>query len=712
MEALTIMTPDPFCLRKTDTIQYAAQEFRKRKIDGAPVVDEDGRLIGIFTKGHLMEAVADGLQGHVIVGQLMKTKVVQVYPDNSLEEIWNSKVGRLPVVDKNGKLLGIITRTDLVQAFFKKMEQVCEELKAVLQSIYNGVIVVNSEGIITLFNHAAERIIGVEAKDAVGKPIKKIIPQTGLMETLRTGKYEYSRKVKLNDVVVVTNRMPIIKNGQTLGAVAVFQDISDLEAVFTELEASQRLNKELQDIIDAVHDGIYVTDGQGITTRINKSFTRMTGIKEEEVIGRHMQELKDEGYCSESVTLLVLKRKQPVSIMQTIKGGKRLLITGTPIFDDEGKISRVVTNSRDITELINLKAKLEQSEQLTEQYKQELEHLRSQQRGRCGIIAQSKEMKQLVEIVHRASEVDATVLILGETGVGKEVVAREIHRNSTRKRGPFIKVNCAAIPESLLESELFGYEKGAFTGAQKQGKPGMFEIANSGTILLDEIGEMPIKLQAKLLRVVQEKEVTRIGGTHSRALDVRIIAATNQDLEELIKKGLFREDLYYRLNVLPIKIPPLRSRKTDIPLLVHHFLKVFNKKYSKNICLDPSALQILNDYHWPGNVRQLENLIERLVVISKDNVITHNHLYQLMEMESGEIPPHFSKIELSLNEAVSLVEKQLIAAALTTYGSTRKAARALRVSQPTLIRKAKKYGISGKVNNNKSPAATKMDQSI
>ena len=569
-----------------------------------------------------------------------------------------------------------------------------EKLKAILESVYNAIVAVDDHGIITIFNPAAERITGIPASKAVQRHVSEVIPNTGLLEILETGDYKYSQKIQFGGATAISNRAPIIKDNEIIGAVAVLQDISDLEAVSAELKASKELNKELDDIIDSVYDGLYITDGHGFTTRINSSYTRMTGIKPDEVLGRHMQELVEAGYFSQSVTLIVLEKKEPVTIMHTIKGEKRCLITGNPIFNEKGEITQVVTNVRDMTTLTDLKEKLEQTEELSRRYHLELEHLRKQQMEKSGALGQSLEMEHVLELAQRAAEVDATVLILGETGVGKEVIAREIHKKSPRSNGPFIKVNCAAIPENLLESELFGYDRGAFTGASNKGKPGMFELANSGTILLDEIGELPLALQVKLLRVLQEKEVARIGGTHSQDLDVRIIAATNQNLERQIKKGLFREDLFYRLNVIPIVIPPLRHRQEDISLLVKHYIVMFNKRYKKDKKLSADALEVLKHYSWPGNIRELKNLIERLVIMINEDTITPNHLRELQNNRTSEINYSLQNVQPKLEEAVFSVEKQLIIRALKDYGSTRKAAKVLGVSQSTVVRKAKKHGIT------------------
>jgi transcriptional regulator with PAS, ATPase and Fis domain len=302
------------------------------------------------------------------------------------------------------------------------------------------------------------------------------------------------------------------------------------------------------------------------------------------------------------------------------------------------------------------------------------------------------EMKKIRKLIHHVAQSDATVLITGESGSGKEVVASELHRKSNRQGLPYIKINCAALPDSLIESELFGYAQGAFTGALSNGKIGMFEMGNNGTILLDEISETPLILQAKLLRVLQEKEIMRIGGRKTIKLDVRVIATSNQDIQKQIKQGKFRKDLFYRLSIIPISIPPLRERKEDIPMLAHFFLKKLNVKYGAEKKLDNTAIQALVKYDWPGNIRELENTIERIIVSSEDKIITQNHLLHIIG-ENVVLKGSFGK-SITLKEALDTFEKEFIQNALENYGSTYKAAKVLGVSQPTVFRKARALGIN------------------
>ena len=565
--------------------------------------------------------------------------------------------------------------------------------KNILDSVYNGVVVCDAGGEIIIFNKAAARWTGIPREKALGERIDKILPDVSFLEVLKTKESKTLQKVVVDNKLLVSNRFPIYDDeGDLIGATGIFQDISEFKKVSQELKTERQLKKELQDIIESSYDGIWITDGEGYTLYINTSYERISGIKKEEVLGKHMQELVEQGYFSESVSLHVLKKKERVTIMHDIyTTGKRVLITGNPIFDQQGKITRVVTNVRDITELINLKQELEVRDKLTVRYETELAHLRSQQMCLDNVVMQSRQMSQVFDLALRVGKVDSTVLILGESGVGKELVAQTIVHSSERKDDPFIKVNCGAIPENLLESELFGYEKGAFTGADRQGKVGMFELAQKGTLFLDEVAEIPLNLQVKLLRVLQEQEVMRIGGSKPVKLDVRIITATNRNIEEMVARREFRDDLFYRLNVVPITVPPLRQRPDDIPAFINYFLQQFNGKYKMSKTIAPEVLAALTSYAWPGNVRELQNLIERLVVLTLSPVISLSDLpVKFCQCAGGEKPSVEVRGILPLKEAVYLLEKELLNRAMQQYGTTRRVAAVLGIDQSTVVRKLRK----------------------
>ena len=477
-------------------------------------------------------------------------------------------------------------------------------------------------------------------------------------------------------------------------------------------------------VADAVFDGIYVIDKNGIVIAVNQCYTDITGIPKDAILGKNFEQVwqemdfdadldsvffhikSNEKLSSimqivktdkerllsrpSPIALTALREKRQVTVLTEIKrSGKMALLTGIPIFDDRGDVEKVCTVLRDLTDFVELKEQLDDAEDEKKAYLAELKEHRKRP-GHEGFIGDSPTIMRIRDLIENIAGTDATVLITGGTGVGKEVIARVIHQQSKRRLKPYLKVNCAAIPDNLLESELFGYEKGAFTGAGPNGKSGLFEAAHKGTILLDEIGEMPIQLQAKLLRVLQEKEIRRIGSAESIPIDVRVIAATNQNLQEQIQKGLFREDLFYRLNVIPIAMPDLKDRKEDILLLAGSFLNQFNKKYNRNKHFNRSAMEALKAYSWPGNVRELENIIERLILVGEKDEITREDIAFLLTSIHQEEP---SDMPTKLKEAVEALERKMLIEALKTQGSTYKAAEILGVDQSTIVRKAKALGI-------------------
>lgn len=443
----------------------------------------------------------------------------------------------------------------------------------------------------------------------------------------------------------------------------------------------------LERIIESSFDGIYITDGQANTLMVNKSYEDITGLNREDLIGHNMHELVETKLISQSATLLVLQDKTTKTIEQEFKNGKRALVTSTPILDDSGEVMIVVTNVRDITALLALRSQVEKNRQLATKYLNEIEEMRLQLLNTSDIIAHDEHMLDTLRLAKRVAKVDTTVLILGETGVGKEEVAKFIHKASGRSSQAFIKVNCGAIPENLMESELFGYEKGSFTGANKEGKMGLFEVANGGTLFLDEVGELPFDMQVRLLRVLQEHEIMRIGGLRPIKVDVRIIAATNRNLEEMVKARQFREDLFYRLHVVPISILPLRERKEDILPLIQHYVSELNQKYGWQKSFSKDALMTLFTHSWPGNVRELKNIVERMIVMSDQDVITQSDIVGIPGIDEKPLEPVQTVRALSLKEAVDQLEGDMIEQAFRRHGNVRDAAKELKIDASTLVRK-------------------------
>lgn len=476
--------------------------------------------------------------------------------------------------------------------------------------------------------------------------------------------------------------------------IGILDFVSLLKSIQRLKEQNETINEEvniLKEIIDSSSDEIYVTDGQGNTLIVNKAYEKNSGISRKKVLGKNVKELEKEGYFRPSVTLMVLEKKKQVSIFQEYTNKSKIMVTGTPIFNPDGSIFRVIVNARDTTELSKLRAQLEEIDNIKEHYYQELLLLGKDLPESDDIIARSSAMLQVLKLALKVAEVDSTVLLLGETGVGKSLLARYIHDNSIRRKNLFVTINCGAIPENLLESELFGYEPGAFSGACKKGKIGKIEIANGGTVFLDEIGDLPHALQVKLLHVLHEGTITRIGGNEEIALNVRFLAATNRDLAVMVKEGRFREDLYYRLNVVPIEIPPLRERIADIIPLTRSILDSFNKEHKKNKTLSPAVLRCFQNYDWPGNIRELKNVIERFVIVVNEDIIEPYHLPEAVRTEN--VSTQGANNIVSLKEIKREVERKILEKLYQRHKSTYKVAEILKVNQSTIARKIKRYNI-------------------
>ena len=388
-------------------------------------------------------------------------------------------------------------------------------------------------------------------------------------------------------------------------------------------------------LLESSYDGIWITDHVGKILFANSANAKLLGVPRSELENKTTQELQDEGVFQTSAILEALQTRQQVSrVCNNPRTCLTVLATATPVFNEAGDIQYIFNNVRDITALNEMRESLQDKDEIIRQQNSQLETMKLRL-GVGTIVANSKAFTQVVELARRSATFDgATVLILGESGTGKEVISELIVNTSPRKDKPYLQINCGAIPENLIESELFGYEKGAFTGADAKGRKGLFEAANGGTVFLDEIGDLPLHMQVKLLRVLQQRRIVRVGGTETVNLDVRIIAATNKDLKQMVNEGRFREDLYYRLNVVPIEIPPLRDRKEDILPLVNHFLTVANRKYHTNKSIYSDTIDVLESYSWPGNVRELENLMENLGITTPGDIIRRENLSERLKFST------------------------------------------------------------------------------
>ncbi len=572
-------------------------------------------------------------------------------------------------------------------------------LDLILNATHDAIVAVDKDGRIFVFNPSAEKILGKKAKDVIGVHVRDVIPSTRLDEVLASGEAELNQRQTVGDIEIVTNRVPVRdESGKVVGAVAVFRDLTEVKKLAEEITNLREIQSFLTAIIGATQDAISVVDANGNGLIINQAYTRLTGLTEKDVIGKPATVDIAEG---PSMHMQVLRTRKPVKNVPMRVGPMRrqVVVSVDPVFvGDELKGSVGVI--RDVSEIIRLTEELERMKKIVRQL--EAKYTLDE------VVSVNPLVSQAVEQAKRVAPTTATVLLRGESGTGKELFAHAIHNASPRRNKPFVRVNCAALSESLLESELFGYVDGAFTGAKRGGKKGLFEEAEGGSLFLDEVGVMPLSVQASLLRVLQEKEILRVGDSKPIPVDVRVIAATNVPLEQLVAEGKFREDLYYRLNVIPIFIPPLRQRPEDLPLLCDRLIKKLNQEYGR--CVDsvsPEVMEVFKAYRWPGNVRELENVLGRAMMNMKfqETVILPEHLPPLnvdgdrpvrpVGREAAEAgAPSAPWLEGSLKEAVQNAERLAILNALKKTGNNKtRAARLLGISVRSLYNKIEQYGI-------------------
>ncbi len=689
-----IMTPISISLRPDQPAAEAWQLIRQHKISGLPVLNPDGEIIGMVTRNDIFKWGPKVFEETTTVTAIMQSPVRTIGENDSWANAWALHGQAFPVVDQDNCLSGFLGKTRVGSELLNKANSILLQVDTILDSVNNGIIAIDNSGVIRLYNQAAEKMTRLPKDYAMGSHISTVICLQGLLDVLKDG---ISRKeVKLTytqgNRTYLTNQSPIYENGQVVGAVAIFQDISELEFISEELDSVKQLNKKLELIIESSYDGIIITNAQGLILRANQAHERIIGIPSDQIQGQYMDYLIEKGIYEHSIVEAVLAAGGPVTVVER----DQFLITGSPVQNQDGEIERLVINIRDLTELNELREQLKQTKEMSERYQDELTELRGRLLSQEGLIFNSPKMRELLQTAIRLAMVDTTVLILGESGVGKEVFAKTIHNNSKRQSGPFITVNCGAIPENLLESEMFGYERGAFTGANREGKAGMFELANNGTLLLDEIGDLPMSFQVKLLRAIQEREVLRVGGSKPKPVNVRILAATNRNLETMVKAGQFREDLYFRVNVVPLYICPLRERKEDIIPLACAFKHKYEEKYGIRKKISPRVFDALLRYYWPGNVRELDNMMERLMVTTADDEISVDHLPEhVFENLEQQLPEVYVKGIMPLKNAVMEVERQLISTAIKECGSANRAAQALKVDQSTIVRKISRLKSNG-----------------
>lgn len=693
MRMRDFMTPDVPTLHPGDSIKRAVEIFRQTRLDGIPAVDENGKLTGLLTKVNLYDAILEGCSLDRPVSGFLTRKVVTVEMEAPYRYVENvvktSPVGMGVVVDGHNRVRGVFTKVDMIMALFRRADLLNARLKAVYQAMHNGLVSVDRSGLITLLNPAAESLLGVMEEAVLNSSAEQVLPGLNFTEVMETGRVEIGKKCMVAGRALLVNFTPVIDRGRTSGAMAILQDLTELEKVAAELESVRTLQHTLRTVLDIAYDGIVVVDKDGCITFVNQSLADFFGLDPQEAIGRHVTKVLENSRLH-----IVARTGVPeTGQLQQIRDGY-YMVSRLPIVEN-GRVVGAVGKMmfRNLEEIREMARRMDSLENQLNYYRTELEKKGSTYYTFDSIISVSSAVIQLKQEALQAARGTSTILVQGESGTGKELFAQAVHAASPRRSRAFVKVNCAAIPEHLLESEFFGYAPGAFTGAQRGGKPGRFELANGGTIFLDEIGDMSPGLQAKLLRVLQDKEFDRVGGTRPIQVDVRVVAATNRDLEGLVSRGEFREDLFYRLNVIQLTIPPLRERPEDILPLVHYFLRKYNEIFGTRVTdITAETLGILSGYHWPGNVRELENIIERAVNFASGGVIQVKDLpaYLRGDKPGQEGPPPGGNYRDRLGGA----EREIIVSALKASGGNKtKAARMLGISRSRLYEKLKKLGI-------------------
>ncbi len=562
-----------------------------------------------------------------------------------------------------------------------------------------GIIGVDIRGDIQYFNPFAKQLLNCEIP--INSSLKSIEPTMAdeVISCMAEGKNKYSFNIERQEQGIEIQVSLLRNGGDVEGAVCYIRNLEEVETAAWLLPNINEMNLQFQAVLHHSYYGIYILDGKGTVLRVNKVAADLIGVEKEEVLGININDLAKKGLIDKALTPSILKLKKPLTRpVYVTKSNKYLMASGLPIFDKKGEIQFVVVIEHDMTIVKELRSQLEHAKQVAETIKNELSDRNLLELKNSDIIADAPAMKQVLSTLLKLAKMDVSnILITGESGTGKGYLSKFVHSNGNRKKQSFISINCAALPEMLLEAELFGYEKGAFTGASETGKAGLFELANKGTIFLDEIGDMPFPIQAKLLKCLDDGEIRRLGGTEAIKVDCIVIAATNQNLEELVLKKKFRQDLYFRLNTFPIQIPPLRDRQEDIYKISMFYLKKYNDTYKQKKRFSEKCLEELQSYNFPGNVRELKNFIKNAVVIKENDVLTTmippgRIKLEVKESQSSKLQKQ--KRSQGFNEELLEFERKKLKQALPKFDSTRDLADYLGISQSTVVRKLKKHGLS------------------
>lgn len=678
-------------LREGDTLRTVIKYYQEYKINTLPVVDENEKLIGVFPKKRLFKALLecenlDALCGPYMVNNPVFVRINRTYDEYSLVlRVTKSQVDSVVVLDYSNKVVGMIGTAEYLHESLNVITASSAMLESLFKVNYEGIIITDTENRILRINPAAEKMFELNFSKEKGKNLRDVFPEITISKRRQIG---LKKTIKL--VHVLISQVPIVENGEQLGTSFAFLDISDIENIAQELEIVKALQSTIDGVLSASSDGVFVSDTSGLIKYVNERACQLVSQTSEQIIGKPIQG--------------ILQAETPIKIAKSGSAevdsydiyGKKCIVSHVPFkqgTEEDGEITGIIStvylNDNAVTEEIARKWFF--LNQQVQYYREELEKRGGNHTRFDQIVTNNPEFKKIKKEAMFIARSSSTVLLTGESGVGKDMFARGIHEASPRAKCPFVKVNCVSIPETLFESELFGYAPGSFTGALKNGKSGYFERAHTGTIFLDEIGDIPLAIQAKLLQVLQEKEFVRVGGTSKQTVDVRIIAATNRDLREAIAKKTFREDLFYRLNVIEFNLPPLRERQEDVIALAELFIEKYNHILGSKVTgISEEAKKALQEYSWLGNIRELENAIERAANYAWEGEIGIENLPgQIIQLEYETSIPH-SSYRSSL---VDFEKEMLLDVLKKTNGNKSAAARMLNLSRSAFYDRLAKYSL-------------------
>lgn len=697
------------------TLREAVQIFQYDKIGIIPVVDAKDNLLGAFSRYSLFRALLNDCPLDTFIHSYVIKDAVTIYEDMLVSDVAKLlkelHVAHAIVISHDNRFLGVLGQADIIRTALLKYNNVANSLNSLLKHMKTGAIAIDQNGKIVVMNPAAEIMCGRSSQSSIGSSLSELYPELqNILSSIELHTEEpLLRQVTIQNKKLLVSANILYNEVHSWVGLLLLQDLIDYERIAGEFESTKKLEQTLQTVVGVANDAYVVIDQQGKVLLVNQSACELKRLSKENINNRSINEsfpelrleeaLKDE-FPNESVEAVKIGKYNCLLSRKTVRQGNKIV----------GAIGKITY--RNINKLKNVMNKVANLEKEVSYYKSELSLLNNVDFDLDDILSKNKTMKQLKKVARQAALGFSNVLLLGESGTGKELFARGIH-NASNRSGNFIKINCAAVPLELWESEFFGYEDGAFTGAKRGGKIGKFEAANNGTVFLDEIGDMPLNMQVKLLRVLQEREFERLGGNQTIRVNVRIIAATNKDLEQMVALGEFREDLYYRLNVIALHITPLRNRIEDIPLLVNSIFKKFSQTFGiDSISISPTAMSLLVSHKWPGNVRELENIIERAITYMNGNKIEANHLPDYLRQVNTEnkkelvnallIPAQTSEIientqdnTVYFRKKVSEAEKEAVMSALQmANGNRTTAAKLLGISRSQLYNKLKKFNVN------------------